>query len=174
MKIIELNEKLKKIKLLAMDIDGTLTDATLYYSENGEELKRFSTRDGMGITLLRKGGIEAAIITSETSPIVTARAKKLQIEHVYLGSRDKSNSLREISSKLGIDLEEIAYIGDDVNDYHALNLVGFSACPFNSVDAIRETVDYICNADGGKGAVREVCEMILTSQNKSLILQENW
>lgn len=174
MKIIELNEKLKKIKLLAMDIDGTLTDATLYYSANGEELKRFSTRDGMGITLLRKGGIEAAIITSETSPIVTARAKKLQIEHVYLGSRDKSSSLKEIATKLGITLEEIAYIGDDVNDYHALNIAGFSACPFNSVDAIRETVDYICNADGGKGAVRELCEMILTSQNKSLILQENW
>lgn len=174
MKINELNEKLSKIKLLAMDIDGTLTDASLYYSEHGELLKRFSTRDGMGITLLHKGEIKTAIITSETSPIVTARAKKLKIEDVVLGSHDKSGSLKELAEKYSIELENIAFLGDDVNDYHALGVAGFSACPSDAVPKIKERVDYICKTSGGNGAAREVAEMILLSQHKSIILNENW
>ena len=174
MKLNALNEKLRKIKLLAMDIDGTLTDASLYYSETGELLKRFSTRDGMGITLLHKGGIETAIVTSENSPIVTARAKKLNIKNVILGSHDKSNSLVELAGKLGIEIENIAFLGDDVNDYHALGIAGFSACPSDAVTKIQERVDYICKTAGGHGAAREVAEMILLSQDKSIILNENW
>jgi len=174
MKLRELKEKLKKIKLLAMDVDGTLTDTSLYYSAAGEEMKRFSTRDGMGITLLHRGGIESAIITSEMSPIVTARAKKLNIEKVILGCHDKSTALLELAKNSGIELENIAYLGDDVNDYYALQIAGVSACPANAVHSISSIVDYICENNGGDGAARELCELILLSQDKSIILTENW
>ncbi|HPU23016.1 MAG TPA: HAD-IIIA family hydrolase [Candidatus Kapabacteria bacterium] len=174
MKLTELKEKLKKVKLLAMDVDGTLTDGSLYYSENGEIMKRFCAKDGMGITLLNKSGIPSAIVTSEISQIVTNRAKKLKIEHVILGSRNKLQAIRDLAEQLSISIEEVAYIGDDVNDYFALKEVGFSACPQNAVEIIKEVVDYVCKNDAGNGAVREICDLILLSQNKSLILEENW
>lgn len=174
MKLSELKEKLKKIKILAMDVDGTLTDGSLYYTENGEIFKRFSAKDGMGITLLNKAEIKSAIVTSEISQIVPARAKKLGIEHVILGSKNKLQAIRDLSDQLNLTLEEIAYIGDDVNDYYVLKEVGFSACPQNAVEIVKEIVDYICNSNAGEGAVREVCDLILLSQNKSLILSENW
>ncbi len=174
MKLSELNEKLKKIKLLAMDVDGTLTDTSLYYSASGEELKRFSTRDGMGVTLLHRAGIETAIITSEMSPIVTARAKKLNIEKVILGCHDKSSAIKQLAESSGMELENIAFMGDDVNDYYALKIAGVSACPANAVDSIRSIVDYVCKNNGGDGAARELIELILLSQDKSIILTENW
>lgn len=174
MKITELNEKLKKVKLLVMDVDGTLTDGSLFYSENGEVMKRFCAKDGMGITLLNKAGIKSAIVTSEISQIVTNRAKKLKIEHVILGSRNKLQAIKDLAEQLEISLEEIAYIGDDVNDYFALKEVGFSACPKNANKIIKETVYYVCKNKAGNGAVREICDLILLSQNKSLILEENW
>lgn len=170
----ELKDKLKKIELLVMDVDGTLTDGAMYYSSEGEELKRFSTRDGMGITLLRKAGIKSAIITSENSEIALARAKKLKIDIVKLGSHDKSSSIKEIAEKLSLKLENVAYIGDDINDYHVMKLCGASACPGDSTAAIKQAADYICRNNGGNGAVREFSEMILISKDKSVILSENW
>ncbi len=174
MKLFALNEKLKKIKLLAMDIDGTLTDASLFYSATGEMLKRFSTKDGMGITLLHKAGIKTAFVTSEDSPIVTARANKLKIDDVFLGCHDKSSALKELATKYNMTIENIAFFGDDVNDFHALNLAGFSACPNDAMQIIRENVDYVCRTNGGHGAARELAEMILLIQNKSIVLNENW
>lgn len=174
MKAHELIEKLKKIRLLVMDVDGTLTDSAMYYSANGEELKRFNTRDGMGIGLLRKSGIKSAILTSENSEIVRARAKKLKIETIVLGSRNKTEDLKAIAGDLGLELEEVAYIGDDVNDEHAMKLVGVSACPSDAVPIIRQIADYICLKKGGFGAVREFAEVILQSQNKLVSLTENW
>lgn len=174
MKLDELKEKLKKIKLIAMDVDGTLTDGSLYYTENGEIMKRFSARDGMGITLLNKAGIKSAIITSEISQIVTTRAKKLNIEYIILGSRNKLQAIRDLAEQLNLKLEEIAYIGDDVNDYFVLKNVGFSACPQNACEIIKEAVVYVCKNNAGDGAVREICDLVLLSQNKSLILDENW
>lgn len=170
----ELYEKLKKVKLLAMDVDGTLTDAGMYFTENGEASKRFSTRDGMGVVLLRKAGIDSAIITSENSRIVEARAQKLAIEHVILGSHNKEFALKELCRKLKLDLEEIAYIGDDVNDAYAMRIVGISACPADSVDYIKNIANYLCKANGGYGAVREFAELILKAQNKANFLTENW
>jgi YrbI family 3-deoxy-D-manno-octulosonate 8-phosphate phosphatase len=164
----------KQVKLLVLDVDGTMTDGTVYYSANGEELKRFSIRDGMGIELLRIANIPVAIITSENSNIVRARASKLNIENVLLGSRNKKQSLIELIEKLGVALEEVAYIGDDVNDIQALEIAGVSACPADANKYVKYVCDYICQSDGGRGAVREVVELILLSQNKSIILPENW
>jgi YrbI family 3-deoxy-D-manno-octulosonate 8-phosphate phosphatase len=168
------NKDTKSIKLLVMDVDGTLTDSAMYYSANGEELKRFSTRDGMGITLLRRNNIETAIITSEESQIAVSRAKKLNIDHVMLGCKNKTEALNELALKLNLNSNEIAYIGDDINDEHVMNICGFSACPSDAVQAILNTADYVCENKGGYGAVREFCELILTSQNKSITLSENW
>jgi 3-deoxy-D-manno-octulosonate 8-phosphate phosphatase (KDO 8-P phosphatase) len=167
-------EKLKEVKLLVMDVDGTLTDGTAFYSKDGEAMKRFSLRDGMGIELLRKGDIDVAILTTETSAVVTARAKKLKIEHVILGSRNKKKSLKELTDSLGLDLKNVAYIGDDVNDYQAMQISGVAACPGDSVEKVKEISDIICKKNGGYGAVREFSEQILLAQNKEIVLPENW
>jgi 3-deoxy-D-manno-octulosonate 8-phosphate phosphatase (KDO 8-P phosphatase) len=170
----ELLQKIKKIKLFVTDVDGTLTDGTTYYSSEGEQLKQFSIHDGMGIVLLKKAGIEVAILTSESSPIVEARAKKLKIEHVGLGSRNKKQDLNELAQKLNYSLDEIAYIGDDVNDLQPLEICGLAGCPSDSVAAIKNVADYICELPGGKGAVREFAELILINQNKPITLPEKW
>jgi len=168
-------KKLQKIELLVMDVDGTLTDSAMYFSRNGEELKRFSTRDGMGINLLHLAGIQTAILTSELSEIVTARAKKLAIKHVVLGSKNKKYALTELGLKLGMTFQKIAYIGDDVNDIPPFKLAGVTACPSDSVPQIKELADYICVATGGNGAVREFADMILTAQQKPITVPEdNW
>lgn len=170
----ELDQKLKKIRILVMDVDGTLTDNAMYYSSKGEELKRFSTRDGMGINILQKNNIETAIITSESSQIAQARANKLNIKHVVLGNHNKTDAVKKLSKELEIELEDFAYIGDDVNDLMAMKQIGVSACPSDAVDSIIDIVDYHCKKPGGNGAVREFAELILKSQNKSILLTENW
>ena len=167
-------ERGKKIKLLVMDIDGTLTDAAMYYTNDGEFMKRFSTRDGMGVTLLRRVGIECAIITSENSEIARKRGEKLKIKHIILGSHDKSTSLAELAPNLSIPMEAIAYIGDDVNDGPVMRLCGLAGCPSDAVDAIKEIAHYQCQASGGNGAVREFAELILRSQGQPVILPERW
>jgi len=167
-------DKIMKIKMLAMDVDGTLTDGSMYYSENGEQLKRFNVRDGMSIHLLENSGIIPAIITSENSSITKARAKKLNISQVILGSRNKTEDIKKLALDNNIKLEEIAYIGDDINDLHVIKIVGFSGCPADSTELIKQNVDYICKSEGGRGAVREFVELILINQKKDIYLQENW
>jgi YrbI family 3-deoxy-D-manno-octulosonate 8-phosphate phosphatase len=174
MNLESLKSKLRKIKLLIMDVDGTLTDGSMYYSDDGKVTKRFYTRDGMGINLLRKGDIEAAIITSENSDIVVNRAKKLKIDNYVLGSRNKTQDFKDLIEKMGFNAEETAYIGDDVNDFHAMQLAGVSACPSDAVFSVKDVADVICDNKGGNGAVREFCEMILNAQNKPITLDENW
>lgn len=167
-------DKLRGIKLLVMDVDGTMTDSGVYYSRNGEELKRFSIRDGMGVELLHIGGIDVGIITSETSQIVTSRAAKLKINHVVLGSRNKKSSLSEMSQKLSIPLEQIAFIGDDVNDIPAMKICGISACPSDSVEEVKKIAGITLTKSGGNGAIREFTEILLISQDKSITLPDNW
>ena len=169
-----LKSKLEKVKLLAMDVDGTLTDASMYYGEKGETMKRFSTRDGMGITLLKCAGLKTAIVTSEINDIVIARSEKLRIDFVEQGCKNKSEYIFNLAEKLSMTIENIAYIGDDVNDIEALKAVGASACPSDAAKVILSVVDYICTAKGGNGAVREFCEAILLSQNKQIVLPKNW
>lgn len=155
-----LRETLGKIKLLVVDVDGTLTDAGMYWSSDGDQLKKFHTRDAKGLELVRKLGVEVAIITSENSPIVTARAKKLRIEQCFIGVEEKKLCLEALARELQVDLTEVAYIGDDVNDLDCLKVSGFSACPADSVDAVSEVVRYVSKYNGGGGAVREICDLI--------------
>jgi len=171
---MKVEERAQRVRLLIMDIDGTLTDGAMYYSANGEELKRFSTRDGMGITLLHRAGIECAIVTSEHSQIAAKRAEKLKIKHVILGSHDKTMSVTDLSEYLRIPMEAIAYIGDDVNDGPVMRLCGFTGCPSDAVEAIKTHAHYVCTHQGGHGAVREFAELILTAQGHAVTLPENW
>lgn len=157
-------EKIKQLvsgaKLLVVDVDGTLTDAGMYYSAKGEELKKFNTRDAQGLALLREEGIDTAIITKENSPIVKARAKKLKIDKCYVGIDDKLGCLKKICRALKINLSNVAYVGDDISDLECMKSAGFTACPADAVEAIKNISHYVCNAAGGAGAVREVCELI--------------
>jgi len=146
-----------KIKLLLTDVDGVLTDAGMYYSSNGEELKKFNTRDGMGISRLRKTGIEVGIITSEATSIVANRAKKLGINIVLQGVSSKLEEASLLCESLGIDLQnEVAFIGDDLNDYELLKAVRIKACPRNADSAIKQIPGILnLSLNGGEGCVRE-------------------
>ena len=166
-KNLHLKEKLEKIKIVLTDNDGVLTDTGVYYSAKGEELKRFSIRDGMGIERLRKySGVETIIITGEESASVRTRAEKLKIKEYYLGVNKKEELLQEIMRKNNVSPEEIAFIGDDSNDYELMKLVGFKATPSDGMSFIKELADYICENKGGNGAFREVAELIIAFKTK--------
>jgi YrbI family 3-deoxy-D-manno-octulosonate 8-phosphate phosphatase len=159
--------KCSRIKLVLTDSDGVLTDAGVYYSAAGEEMKKFSIRDGMGVARLREiGDIETGIITGENSTAVERRAEKLSISELHLGIRDKLSVLEEIIGRRKIDAKEIAYIGDDVNDLDVLKTVGLSACPRDGLEMVKHEVDYICQAKGGQGAFREFAEIILQGREQ--------
>lgn len=154
----------RQIKLFLCDVDGTLTDGGMYYSENGDELKKFNTRDGMGFQLLREAEIKTGIITSEDTKIVENRAKKLKVDFLYQGKRDGGKLVvaKEICEQLGITLDEVAYIGDDVNCVELLEAVGVKACPADAVEEIKRISNIqILNLYGGRGAVREFINQIL-------------
>ena len=154
------DDTLAKIKLLVVDVDGTLTDAGMYWSADGDQLKKFNTRDAKGLELLRRTGVDVGIMTSENSPIVIARARKLGIQHCFIGIENKYQRLDALIRDLGLELMEVAYIGDDVNDLDCLESVGFSACPSDAVGAVTEKVHYVSTCRGGSGAVREICDLI--------------
>jgi YrbI family 3-deoxy-D-manno-octulosonate 8-phosphate phosphatase len=157
---------LKRIRLFATDVDGVLTDAGMYYSESGEELKKFNTRDGMGIKLLQRAGLITAIVTQERTKLVAWRGEKLMMPEVHQGVMDKLSLVREMAARHGLSMDEVAYIGDDINDLATLKAVGFSATPADGMPAVVEAVDYVCVKKGGEGAVREIIEMILKAQQK--------
>lgn len=155
----------KNIKLFLTDVDGVLTDAGMYYSECGDELKKFNTHDGMGLQLIRQKGIKTGIITSEDTKMVERRFNKLKLDYLYQGKREggKLASAKEICEKEGISLNEIAYIGDDVNCLELLSNVGISACPANALDTIKKIPGIIqLKKKGGEGCVREFIEIIMS------------
>ncbi len=160
----ELTAKAKKIKLVATDIDGVWTDARMYVTPEGEWMKAFSTYDGMATAMLKKRGIIVAILTGENSDIVIARAEKLNIDEVYVDEHDKLKRLTYLTKKYEISLDEVAYIGDDVNDLEVLKAVGFSALAGNSPIQDQFTPDYITTRHGGNGAFREFADIILNAQ----------
>lgn len=144
------------IKLFGCDVDGTLTDAGMYYTENGDELKKFNTRDGMGIKLLRESGIITLIITSENTKIVENRAKKLKVDYLYQGVQNKLEIIEDLLKKLNIDKSEFAYIGDDINDKEILEFAGLKACPNDAMEIIKNIDNIlIMSKKGGEGTVRE-------------------
>lgn len=154
----------KEIKLFLSDVDGVLTDAGMYYSENGDELKKFNTHDGKGFELLRNANIKTGIITSENTKIVERRAKKLKVDFLYQGKEHggKLEAAKAICKDLGITLDAVAYIGDDVNCFELLSNVGLAACPSNAVDKIKSIPNIlILNTKGGEGAVREFVNKII-------------
>jgi 3-deoxy-D-manno-octulosonate 8-phosphate phosphatase (KDO 8-P phosphatase) len=159
---INLKDKARKIKLVLTDNDGVLTDTGVYYSEQGEVFKRFSIRDGMGVERLRKEfGIETGIITGEISGSIKKRAEKLKINELLLGVSEKHLILSEILNRNNLKPENIAYIGDDVNDIELMKLVGLTASPADGMEEIRNMVDYVCEQKGGQGAFREFAELII-------------
>ncbi len=155
---------LRDIRLFATDVDGVLTDAGMYYAESGDEWKKFNTRDGMGIKLLQKAGLTTAIVTQESTKLVTRRGQKLTIPEVHQGVYDKLALLRDLADRYGWNMKQVAYIGDDVNDLEALKAVGLSAAPADAVPSVLAAVRYRCRKKGGEGAVREVADLILSAQ----------
>jgi 3-deoxy-D-manno-octulosonate 8-phosphate phosphatase (KDO 8-P phosphatase) len=150
----------KSIKLLILDVDGTLTDATVYYTDNHIETKAFSTKDGCILKPLPKIGIDVVFMTGRRSEAVARRAEDLRAVAIQ-GIEDKATKLLELCEERGITLEQCAFIGDDLNDYNAMSLCGFKACPADSAVEIREICDYVSPFNGGHGAVRDICERML-------------
>lgn len=162
---VELARRARRVRLLASDVDGVLTDGRVYYSARGEELLCFSRRDGMGVELLRRGGIDTALFTRESSPIVAARAEKLAIVHLFAGVRDKRAHLGTLTSSAGVRLDEVAFIGDDVNDLEIIESIAeVSLCgaPRDAHPDVRRRVHFISEAAGGDGAFRQFAEYILS------------
>ncbi|MGD0825235.1 MAG: HAD family hydrolase [Terriglobales bacterium] len=155
-----------KIKAIAMDVDGVLTDGGVWWGPNGEEWKRFHFADIMGLSLARKSGMIIALMSGENSPLVDRLAAKFGISDVHKECKDKAAALRAFSEKHGLRLQEICFIGDDVNDLPALDIAGLSACPADARPAIREHCKVVAKLSGGNGAVREVVDMLLASTKK--------
>lgn len=149
-----------KIKLLAMDVDGTLTDGRIYIGTDGEVMKAFDVKDGYGIVQFRKMGGIPAIITGRQSRIVEQRCRELGITELHQAINDKLECLMQLAEKYGLSTDQIAYIGDDLNDLDCLQYAGLSACPSNAVQAVQSSVDFVCTAPGGRGAVREFIESV--------------
>ena len=160
-----LKKKCMDVKVVITDVDGVLTDGGMFYSTNGEMLKKFNTRDGMGVEILRNNKIPVIIMTRENSKIVISRAKKLLIDDVNVGIKKKEMLLSKICKKYQINKENIAYIGDDINDLEILKQVGFSASPSDGITIIKKESDYICKAKGGEGVLREVADLIISYKN---------
>jgi YrbI family 3-deoxy-D-manno-octulosonate 8-phosphate phosphatase len=156
----------RAVRLLVLDVDGVLTDGAMYYAESGDEWKRFNTRDGQGLALIRAAGVHVAIVTREHTAIVTRRAAKLQIEDVHQGVTDKLAVVRELAARHDVTRDTICYVGDDVGDLEAMRWVGFAVAVADALPAIRRVAHWVTPQAGGQGAVRDVCELILTAQRR--------
>jgi 3-deoxy-D-manno-octulosonate 8-phosphate phosphatase (KDO 8-P phosphatase) len=158
--------KLRRIKMLLLDVDGVMTDGGLYYSADGVELKRFHAHDGFGIVLAHRNGLKVGIISGRSTPIVTARAAVLKIEDVILGTEDKLTAMRSLQTRYGFADEEFAFVGDELFDMPLLEAVGFAAAPRNARREVKQIVDYVTKVSGGDGAVREVVDLILAARRE--------
>jgi 3-deoxy-D-manno-octulosonate 8-phosphate phosphatase (KDO 8-P phosphatase) len=152
-----------KIKILVMDVDGTLTDGKIYIGADGEMLKAFNVKDGLGISKLRSNNIIPAIITGRESEILKRRSEELMIEELYQGEENKIDKLNELVERYKCSLSEVAFIGDDENDLQCMRVCGYTGCPADAIESVKKEVDYICDKNGGEGAVREFIEKILKS-----------
>jgi len=162
----ELKQIVKNIRLLALDVDGVLTDGTLYYDKNGEALKRFNVRDGQGIKLAQAYNLEIGIISARQCEIVKNRLGELGVKHIFQHCYDKAKQIKQLSEELNISLGEIAYIGDDILDVPPLEIVGLPVCPNNAHPSAKSKAKLITETNGGEGCVREVIDLILKEQGK--------
>lgn len=156
-----MNDKLKNIQLLLLDVDGVMTDGGIIYDSSGLETKCFNVRDGHGIKMLQRYGIQVGIITGRTSMVVDIRAKELGIALVYQGALKKLESYEEVKRKTGLENSQIAYMGDDIIDVPVMRRVGFATAPCDAFPEVRAVAHYVASLRGGRGAVREVCDLIL-------------
>jgi len=162
----EITEKLKRIKMLIVDIDGVMTDGRIVYSGYGEELKFFDVQDGFGITLLNRAGIKTVIITAKKSKIVKHRARDLKVVKAYQGFIDKLIPFNDVLKNFGVKADDICFIGDDLIDIPILKRVGLAVAVPNAVEEVKKSAHFTTANKGGRGAVREVCDLILKSQDK--------
>lgn len=156
----------RKVRLMAFDVDGVMTDGTIYYTDEGTELKAFNALDGAGLKMLEKAGITVAIITGRKAPCVELRARNLGIPRLYQGVHDKAACVNALLAELGLSADEAGYMGDDVMDLAVMGLCGFSAAPANGHDSVLQRAALVTRKHGGHGAVREVCDFILSAQGK--------
>jgi 3-deoxy-D-manno-octulosonate 8-phosphate phosphatase (KDO 8-P phosphatase) len=156
----------KSIKLFIFDVDGVLTDGKLYFSNSGEESKAFNSKDGLGIKMLLATEIEVGIITGRKSMIVSRRARELGIKHLYQGHATKLKAFADLLATLRLKNSQVAYMGDDINDIPIMQQVGLSIAPNNALDYVQQHASYVTSRDGGDGAARQACDLILNAQNK--------
>jgi 3-deoxy-D-manno-octulosonate 8-phosphate phosphatase (KDO 8-P phosphatase) len=159
---------LRRITFLLLDVDGVMTDGGIYFSERGDEFKKFNIHDGYGIAKLRQAGVRVGLLTGRSSMLVERRAKELGIEEVRQNLENKVQAYEEIKSKYSLDDKEFAYVGDDEPDLPVMKRVGFAACPADAVASVRCQADFVSKFRGGEGAVREVVELILESRSRGV------
>ena len=159
-----LGKKVKNVKIVLTDVDGTLTDGGMYYSSKGDTMKKFHVRDGMAVNILLKNQIHTIVVTKEKSSIVKNWSDEMNVKETFMGIKNKTSVLPKICKKYNVKLNEIAFIGDDVNDLELLEKVGFSAAPGDTVSLVKNSVNYVCSKNGGNGAFRELAELILRTK----------
>lgn len=166
----QLVERAANIALVISDNDGVLTDGTVFVSEHGEAFKQYSVRDGMGVERLRRAGIASAVLTRELPTLIAARAAKLELRYVWCGIRDKGAHLQRILNETKLEVSQLAYVGDDLNDLPIIQAIGehgLTAAPADAMHDVIESVHYVCHAPGGRGAFREVAEWLLRLRGDS-------
>ena len=168
----EKQARARAVKLLVMDVDGTLTDGAIFVLPDGEEVKSYNVKDGLGLLMAHLAGLQTAIITGKTSKALEKRAEKLQIAEVHQGILDKRPVLEDILKRHGLRPEDVAYIGDDLGDLEVMRLVGLAAAVADAHPAVKGISHFICKHKGGRGAVRELIEYILTAQDKWAVLEK--
>ncbi|MCA2976682.1 MAG: HAD family hydrolase [Myxococcaceae bacterium] len=161
-----LTERASGVRLLVFDVDGVLTDGGLWYGPDGEVMKRFDVKDGHALVLARLTGLPVALLTARTSKIVETRANELQLARVFQGRREKGPALLELCDELGVSPAATAYMGDDVNDLPAMAACGLTACPADAVDEVRQAVHFVSRHPGGRGAARELVELVLKATGR--------
>ncbi|MGD2138830.1 MAG: HAD-IIIA family hydrolase [Burkholderiales bacterium] len=160
----DLSQRASRIRLALFDVDGVMTDGTLFISDSGEAFKPFSIADGLGLKLLRSSGVATGILTSRSSAPVKARAAELGIDHLIHGAEDKLHAYTNLRTRLGLEDAQVCYVGDDLQDLPVLRRCGLAISPPNGVQQVREQAHFVTRTSGGKGAVREVCELIMQAQ----------
>ena len=153
------------IRLLVMDVDGVMTDGKITYSSDGQELKSFNIKDGLGIKRAQASGIETAIITGRTSPMVERRARELGIAHLVQGREDKLSALSDLVDQMNLSLDQVAYIGDDLPDLTAIESVKLGACPADAAIEVKSKASWVSTREGGDGCVRELCDLLVSHKS---------
>jgi len=164
--MVDITERAKKIKLLLLDVDGVLTDGRIIYGDYGDEIKNFDVNDGLGVALVKRSGLKCAIVTAKGSRVVKRRAREIGIDKVYRNFHYKIKALEDVKRRFRVNEEEICYMGDDITDIPLLKRIGLAISVPNAMDDVKKISHYTTKKMGGRGAVREVCELLIKAQGK--------